>query len=641
MRKSILSSSLLLISMVASPICFGVDVSNYYINGVNTSLDGATKSADKVSTETGLDGVAVLYNSTASTQYPITGIVVDLIESANMVFNWDDFYSDDEVNNEIKSREIWSTYSQHPDRTEKMDVVVFKYAHQYTQALTNGDNVNSFMGDLGSLYFKADRDVIRDIGNIVDFQKLVGVVGAYFHKSETFDYFAQDTQEYFDINNMLIRLNGDIDKDRGINIIAHSQGNLFANRLLDAFNQPNRVKLLSVATPDKKIYGELEGSGYTTLREDRVASVFVGEPPRNTTNFSDEYWASFEPPESSTVLVEPIPVKEKNEQTYRYINDRTGLEVGDSLGHLFIPAYMHSSEGEDSESKKFIVTTFKENYDVLKSKTVDELGYYGTGGADLSHEIEALREFEYNDYSTSETRLSTSTVERGEAFSVYTIQSYFGNKTDDELPSSRVGYYCSDDKYWDSKDHYLDRDSSSIGSDDLSDNERETLTIPNSHCNTGYILAVANYDDRIDESDKLNNVSYAPITIEENTSSDNQGDVYIQSPTVSDSILRVGTEYRLRSRQCYSGDQTRSQLGAVRMRYYISNDPYYSSDDDYLGFDDSTIGSDDECDTESLYWTPESSDKGTKYILFYADKGRDVDESAEDNNVKWVAVAIY
>ncbi len=239
------------------------------------------------------------------------------------------------------------------------------------------------------------------------------------------------------------------------------------------------------------------------------------------------------------------------------------------------------------------------------------------------------------DYETSNIVLDA-----GQEVRLGVEQRYSGDTLDDDLPNPNLTYYFSKDTNFTS-DEEIEYDSSSIGSDDVWDGEREYYIIPSgTEAGTWYFGFKADSANEILESDEDDNIAYVEVTVT-GSSGGSEGDVFLEDVTVSESLMQVGEEYRLRARHSYEGDMTKSQLSTLRLRYYLSDDTTFSSDDDYIGYDTSTIGSDDSYDTESIYWTPSSSDRGSKFILFIADYYDRVDESDESNNIVWKAVAIY
>jgi len=76
----------------------------------------------------------------------------------------------------------------------------------------------------------------------------------------------------------------DLDEDKKVIVIAHSQGNFYANRAYGNLNNPN-FKIVSVATPANKVAGD---GRYTTSTDDliikAVTSIDVSTLYPNTTN---------------------------------------------------------------------------------------------------------------------------------------------------------------------------------------------------------------------------------------------------------------------------------------------------------------------------------------------------------------------
>jgi len=238
------------------------------------------------------------------------------------------------------------------------------------------------------------------------------------------------------------------------------------------------------------------------------------------------------------------------------------------------------------------------------------------------------------DYQTSGIYLT-----HGQEITMRTYQKYSGNVSNSDLANPNLEYVFSRDQNLSSNDLVVEDDYSTIGSDDTSDGEREYYTIPTS-MGTGrwYVGFVADSDNEIQETDESDNIEWVEVNISSSGPS-SQEDVYLEDEP-DGQIMYVGERYRLRIRQYYTGDKTSSELGSIRLRYYLSDNDTYSSNDEYLGSDTSSIGTNDEYDSESFYFTPDSSQEGLKYIIFYADASEDVDESDEDNNFVAIQAAI-
>lgn len=611
-------------------------VSNYFINGVNNTEREARNSAKFLQQNVSVGEVGYLYNKTF-------GLITDVIEAAGQTLNLDKFYdSDGNVNPSVRSDVVLYSYLTHPDRNKKTDAVWAALAREGASRLRSGKDISIFFKyidnhihynalSLQAMFNLPDGISLFDVIGFLtmpdlDQVKVVGVGAGYLFNNEYQYYFSASSNEYIDINNMLIELYSGKNQGKNINLIAHSQGNLFANRLLDAFGDPDRVKLLSVATPDSRVYNTpsyLENENYVTLKEDMVAFYFRKSLPKNKTNFSQQ-----EVEES--IFYSILTTPEVNNAKYKYI-DSDGEEKNDRRAHGFISAYMHQDEDGPSVSKSFITNKFQSNYSFLTSSDNE---IYGIGGPGIENDVESIN---FNDYSVSDISLSKSSVEVGERFYVYVYQHYFGTYEDKELSSSRVGYFCSQDTNWSSDDYYLDYDSSSLGIDDPVHSEKERLEIPNGKCSDeGYILAVANYDDRISEEDKTNNVVYASLSVQQSGSS-GDNDIYLGSTRIYDSSLYRGQEVKVKTNVCYRGSSTKQELGSVKTAYWLVG----SSFAEVLETDSSTIGTDDECDGESEYITiPESISKGSYKVIVSADYQNQKDDIDLANNIKILNVDI-
>lgn len=228
----------------------------------------------------------------------------------------------------------------------------------------------------------------------------------------------------------------------------------------------------------------------------------------------------------------------------------------------------------------------------------------------------------------------------GQEIEMEAYQKYSGTVTNGDLPNPNVEYIFSRDMIVSPDDVVVEDDFSTIGSDDVSDLEREDYVISDD-LGTGrwYVGFVADADSEILETNEGDNVEWIEVNIASGQPASSE-DVYLDRVSVPETVMYVGTEYRLRARQYYTGHQTTQDLPSIKLRYYLSDDITYSSDDEYLGYDNSSIGSNDEYDSESLYWTPSNSDKGLRFIIFRADASDIIDEQDEDNNQEIIAVAI-
>jgi len=701
MRK-LLQTTILSSIYVGAAMSVHANTSNYFVNGVNNEIKDARDSADILQNQ--LDGgvVDLLHNTS-------DGLASDLKEVVGQIFNFDGYYAPDgSVASDNYVATVLSAYfnSELYNKTAGDTVAKVVSIHQSLvgfgrnaeaqeildntlQAIGCGEDPRNF-GDGATTRLLTDYEcevlqfVDADIYNLEDIVLALTTVD-----QDKGAIFLPRNDAYSDTNSWLGVL-GNLATNK-INLACHSQGNEFCNRLatyIDGQGYGDNVQVLSVATPDNYVF---ESGKYITLKEDLVASTFLGSLPKNAGNHSAITYLSHWAWPGANII--------------RY---------GDITGHGFNESYMSSG----SSSKAFIVSNYIANHDSLVADDCPEcftgtnlpLGYtlgmwnssysspdyYNSGYAkdytftaarscqkvefkvgsevdsyiDLrtngvligandngggSNDAKLVRDINGGTYNieltgkslysnpqsnrfgititdlgacdssdTSNIYVEGSTVEgdtsniyvaHGDEIRMRTYQKYSGNVSNSDLPNPNLEYIFSRDRNRSSNDLVVETDYSTIGSDDVSDGESEYYTIPDS-LGTGrwYVGFVVDADNEIQETDESDNVEWIEITVSSGAPS-SQEDVYLEDAPDSD-ILYVGERSRFRIKQYYSGDQTSSELGSIRLRYYLSKDQEYSSNDEYLGYDKSSIGSNDAYDSESFYFTPGSSDKGLRFIIF-------------------------
>jgi GH25 family lysozyme M1 (1,4-beta-N-acetylmuramidase)/subtilase family serine protease len=242
------------------------------------------------------------------------------------------------------------------------------------------------------------------------------------------------------------------------------------------------------------------------------------------------------------------------------------------------------------------------------------------------------------DITVSNATVSSTTVMAGDDIDVTADQNYSGSQLDSNLPSFDLDYYLSTDCNLSSNDILLGGDVSGLGSDDPSESESATLTIPSNTSNgTYYILFAADNDQELAESNENNNVVCIQITI----GGIGGEDITVSNATVSSTTVMAGDDIDVTADQNYSGSQLDSNLPSFDLDYYLSTDCNLSSNDILLGGDVSGLGSDDPSESESATLTiPSNTSNGTYYILFAADNDQELAESNENNNVVCIQITI-
>ena len=246
-----------------------------------------------------------------------------------------------------------------------------------------------------------------------------------------------------------------------------------------------------------------------------------------------------------------------------------------------------------------------------------------------------------DDFATTNSRLSASTVSAGQSVTGYTTQTYSGDKTVSNLtPAPSVGYYFSTNSTLDNSDQLLASDSSSIGSDNTSENESAQLTIPAGTRNGNYyILFVADDNNTLQEDNERNNIQAVQLTVSNAVSDD---DIYVSNSHLSLDTVQTGQYIRAYTKQAYTGTKRRHQLKPYPyVGYYLSKDDQLDSSDTLLATDPSSIGRDDPNDPESARLRiPTSTPAGTHHILFVADYKKSHSEQNEANNIEAIAFNI-
>ncbi|OAD45532.1 T9SS type A sorting domain-containing protein [Polaribacter atrinae] len=243
------------------------------------------------------------------------------------------------------------------------------------------------------------------------------------------------------------------------------------------------------------------------------------------------------------------------------------------------------------------------------------------------------------DVTISDGLVNVTTLTAGENINVSATQNYSGSQLAAVLPNIHLGYYLSTDCDLSSNDVLLGESSSNIGSDNTSQNESETLTIPNNTpAGTYFMLFSADNRSELNESDKTNNVSCIQITI---NSSVEPEDVELINTTVAPMIVNAGNDIRVTATQSYSGSQLAADLPNIHLGYYLSTDCDLSENDILLGADNSNLGSDNESENESSSLTiPKNTSAGTYFIIFSADNNGVLTENDEANNRNCIQITV-
>lgn len=593
------------------------EVRNYFINGVGNTFIEAEKSRDAIQKLANVGNIQVLYNTTE-------GAAIDFIEAGKMMINLDNFYTENGINHAYLLKDLVRDYLETNSLFQMTYPIVDKISIKY--ALLKKDNrEKEYLDDIVDLLednglfseitfankYSIAVDEVFEYQNLLDinvYRRVLFAFGEYRFNNEI--KLIPSSLDLVDLNTMYSSLN--ISDGVKYNFISHSQGNLFANRLLALMVvngvPKENVRLLSVATPDSFVFGD---GKYINLKEDLVADSFVGLS-KNYSNYIQDVWDILDPDSTLTgsekygdLLAKKIWVAKFNLEAY-----------GDVTGHGFIESYLRDS----SDSKEWIIKEYSSNYLELKA-----LDY-----------AENLRENVWLNQPT----LSKTTIEQGEIIQMSMVQGYSSNKVP-ENRQSQVCYRITTQQSW-SNSYKVKSDVysySTFTSMQDGENESVSLLVPESINPGNYYFGMkADCNNQIMEVIEDDNYEYIAITVAEKA---NQGDVYITSEDLSLSEVVAGGEVKTTSKQRYSGSVSNADLPNPKLGYYLSKDSKFSSDDELLDYDYSSIGYDDSYDSESETLTiPADTEVGIYYILFVADYTHRIEESDETNNVEYERIEI-
>ena len=243
------------------------------------------------------------------------------------------------------------------------------------------------------------------------------------------------------------------------------------------------------------------------------------------------------------------------------------------------------------------------------------------------------------DITVTNATVTPTTVNAGEDIDVSANQNYSGTQLDEDLPSFNLDYYLSTDCTLSSDDILLGGDSSGLGSDDPTNEENETLTIPSTtNSGTYFIIFAADNENELNESNENNNTACVQIIIYNTGGSE---DITVTNATVTPTTVNAGEDIEVSANQNYSGTQLDEDLPSFNLDYYLSTDCTLSSDDILLGGDSSGLGSDDPTNEENETLTiPSTTNSDTYFIIFAADNENELNESNENNNTACVQITI-
>lgn len=125
-----------------------------------------------------------------------------------------------------------------------------------------------------------------------------------------------------------------------------------------------------------------------------------------------------------------------------------------------------------------------------------------------------IGDFISEDITVSNVIINNSNIDAGDTFIPSAQLNYNGDRTTNELPDVKLGYYLSKDCNFSNDDVFLDEEVFSLGSDNTSESDSEVVKIPPAtEAGNYYILVVADHTNLITESNESNNTYCKGIVI--------------------------------------------------------------------------------------------------------------------------------
>lgn len=208
------------------------------------------------------------------------------------------------------------------------------------------------------------------------------------------------------------------------------------------------------------------------------------------------------------------------------------------------------------------------------------------------------------------------------------------NQGNTAASSSNVGYYLSTDAAWDAADVYLSFSSGSTLGALSSFNYSPSVTIPAATApGTYYVLYFADYSGVVTESNELNNVSSATITVTTPSI-----DLIIQTPTIASATVSAGGNV---AATCIIRNQGNSTASSSNVGYYLSADTIWNAADVYLtNSAGGALNASSNASKNAVLTIPANTSPGAYYVLYYADYSALVSETVETNNVSNKSITI-
>ena len=371
-------------AILFSTSLFAKEVNNFYINGINNSPDQYEFSRFELEKAFTDKYGHVLKNTAVLSAYNESmGFFPDLIESGIQKYNLEHLVSG------LSGVGLMSSSTANQILTDVSDQyqreLLAKAVHFYL-LLQDSEYRNRMYGSVSYIDNSADilltgqgstrpsqeptieevrqfdklaflLDLGMSLGDLIELKLIIGVSSKFEDLTEGSQYFYDNMGGYVDQqreteDKLKSEIFPTIENGGAVNVIAHSQGNLFANKILNDFNMPDHTRLLSVGSPsaDLPVTGD-----FVNLREDVVVIKTKPNLGWNYSNIPNTIWMN------DILVSDLINAFELGVANYQVYDDKQG--------HNFVKAYLKPG----SQAREKILDTFAHHYLEMGGNTVPRI----------------------------------------------------------------------------------------------------------------------------------------------------------------------------------------------------------------------------------------------------------------------------
>lgn len=362
-------------------------VVNFFINGVLNTEDQAKKSRDAIVGRLNGMNLSKMDNKEITLLHNQTqGVVSDVIEAAFQRTNLDKLLLILSKNADTQKVLIDNVTSLTKVSLSKVEEEILIKTSTLIALTSDQDKKNKLMNLIKSpSLFRYE--LIKNgytLAEITALEKIEGLHEKVLKLSNVYSKLLSKVPDYKislenkDFKKIIGAFKEELLKGNAVNVIAHSQGNLFAIKAANELEKQgfgDRIKVLSIATPAKEIYRD---GPYVNLKEDIVSRAFFNGLDRNYTNYDGGEEAILFPSllEGDRLSVLDIV---KSVGVSFWLEDYNKAKYGDFTGHGLVDTYL-----KGTETFRVIPLLFAANYikldeslsKVSKSKNSDFVDSY-------------------------------------------------------------------------------------------------------------------------------------------------------------------------------------------------------------------------------------------------------------------------